>query len=232
MLAFVGVLPPARSYGVACLSALPTDCKDFLGFMVRCESRRMAECTVAWYQGIRSEKQRVSLGLVADPRHCFRAVASCPYAIAPMITDAQLICGRVPSAVLQTLRNESVEGTVLNGLVHSYGSGILTQRRTLEALVAAATSGRTIASAARDLSVTPQTIRRRLDEVGISAAVTLTEARVRAYEARRRLGVPPAVALEATGWRTHEARRKTISRLRRRKQASLGRIMPERFGAS
>ena len=129
---------------------------------------------------------------------------------------ARLNGAGLPSSALEALRQTGTEGRILEEIVREYGPQVLSERESLEALIARAVSGSTIGRAASDLGIHPDTLARQLKGVGLSARRLRQWARLRGYDHRTQMGMAPAVALAASGWTDQEHRRRAVQRLRKR----------------
>lgn len=215
MLAFVDLAPPADATGVQVLSDLPAvPGTAYCGFFVRCDKDGQLRTTLDWYAAILEERPFVPLGVVCQPQLCFSALGGFPHAVCPVLSTSQLIGESPPLASIEQLRAASIEGAVISMIVREFGPDVLAKKRTVKALVARAIDGGQLQSVARDLNLSPQTIRNRLAKVGLKPGYLMRIARVWAYQMRVRMGVDRHTALMATGWNNPEARRKVIRRLR------------------
>ena len=129
---------------------------------------------------------------------------------------ARLNGGGLSANGLEALREAGIEGRILEEIVREYGPQVLSERESLEALIARAVSGSTIGRAASDLGIHPDKIGRELKGVGLSARRLRQWARLRGYEHRTRMGMAPGLALAACGWTDQEHRRRAVARLRER----------------
>jgi len=211
MIGLVRILAPTDdSAGTESLRALPRiPASKYAGFFVRCDTRTLVEETVDWWSSLRRDRPEIPLGMVAHPRDCAALLATCSASLASLLQPTELRAGALPNEALNKLREASVEGQILEGLVSEHGPGILHYDATLKPLIARAVRG-----AARDLGVAPDTVRRRLRDVGLSAGRLVRETRVEAYRVRVSLGLSKDTALVCCGWHSHKDRRRVARRLR------------------
>lgn len=216
MIGLVGVLPPpGDSAGTVCLGALPeAPASQFSGFAVLCVHRAQVCATLNWFREVRELRPTIPLGMVADPDQCADALAELPFALTFRLSTGDLIAGGLPTFTLNQLREASLEGSLIAEVLHTYGGLVSPEIQTIRAVVARAVHGGTLSSAARDLDVSPETLRLRLGQVGIRAVDLRRWVRVRAYELRIGLGVDAGTAAAACGWTSQDQRRKAFHRFR------------------
>lgn len=215
MIGLVDILPPPSSgmAGTLRLECLPDPPAVRLsGMIVRCRDRQQVGRTLDWYGLVRSRRPEFPLSLVCTSDACAEPLSRCRFPIIAVVSPGELCAGGISNAVLNKVRAAAVEGRIIEELVNRHGSAILEARSTLTAAVAHAVRGGTVQGVGRELGVTRDTVRRRLNAVGVSAGVLMAWARLRAFEFRVELGYDRAAALIASGWMSPDARRKAAAR--------------------
>ncbi|MEJ2186012.1 MAG: hypothetical protein P8Z36_08750 [Gemmatimonadota bacterium] len=214
MMAFVGIQPPTgHSEGIQAVPDLPeSPATRFSGFLVRSEHESNLARTLAWYRDVVDQRPGVPLGIVYSPNVCLAMLGECAHPIRPIIPTDNLVAGAPPMAVVEQLREASVEGRIMQELVAEFGGSILVEKRILTALIAYGVGGGLVASAAHELKCSQEKIRLHLAEFGIQPGRLMSRVRLRAYDLRKQLGVQTRQALDAGGWHTSEARRKVARR--------------------
>ena len=215
MMALVRVsAPPGAGKGTAELTSLPeAPASRYTAFAVRCRDEGEVREALAWYRTVLESRPETPLGLIARAADCVQAVADLDRSLVFVMDPARLNGGGLPGNSFQALREAGIEGRILEEIVCEYGPEVLSQREPLNALIARAVTGSTIARAANDLGVHPRTLARRLKGVGLSSGWLRQWARLRAYELRLQMGIEARVALVAGGWADQEQRRKAAARL-------------------
>lgn len=216
MIALVRVsAPPGAGCGTAEFSSLPQPpALRYTAFAVQCRDEGEVREALGWYRTILKSRPATPLGLVARPMDCIQPVAHLDRSLVFAMDPARLNGGGLPASAFETLREAGIEGRILEEIVRKYGSEVLSERKSLDALIARAVSGSTIGRAAKDIGIHPDTLARQLKGVGVSPLWLRRWARVRAYQLRTQTGMDPGVALAAGRWTDHEQRRKAVARLR------------------
>lgn len=215
MIGLIRVFPPPREWaGTIRLEGLPEPpASRFSAFAARCEDRAQVRTTLEWYGTVRTMRPALALGLVCDAEACAEQLAGLRHPLTFLLRPDDLVADGLPGDALAELRASGVEGLVLEKVLARYGGGVLEQEDTLRALLARACAGGSVMRTARDLAVTPATVRRRLSAVGIQAGKLRSQVRLWAYRIRVDAGVDPAEALRASGWTSQSGRRKAARRI-------------------
>jgi AraC-like DNA-binding protein len=215
MIALVRLLPPDDPcLWVECLTQppVPTAARHS-GYLVRCGDGAELDATLEWYSAVRAVRPSVPLGLVCAAEVCAGALGRAAHPVQPLISPNRLSRGRVPAAALAEMRAVSVESRILEEMCWIHGDRILTQQTLLEVLISHAASGGTLKRLSRQLGLSDETLRRRLEAVGLRPKPLMAGARLRAYDLRVELGDRPANALLACGWTDPKSRQKVRRRL-------------------
>ena len=218
MIALVRVpAPPRAANGIAEIGSLPEPpASRYTAFAVHCRDETEVREAVVWYRALFDSRSGTPLGLIAGANDCIQPVAHLDRSLVFVMDPSRLSGGGLPESALEALREAGVEGRILEEIVRKHGPEVLSEQQSLRALIGRAVAGSTIARAANDLCVHPDTMTRRFKRVGLSARWLRRWVRMRAYQLRVELGVDRSVALVAGGWTDHEQRRKASARLRGR----------------
>jgi AraC-like DNA-binding protein len=207
--------PSGAGNGTAELTSLPeAPASRYTAFAVRCRDEGEVREALAWYRRVLESRPETPLGLVARATDCVRPVADLDRSLVFVMDPARLSGGALPASALETLREAGIEGRIMEEIVCDYGPQVLSQRQSIEALIARAAAGGTLQRAANDVGVHPNTLARWLKGVGLSPRRLRQQVRVRAFELRVEQGMERNTALDAGGWTDHEKRRQTLARLR------------------
>lgn len=216
MIALIRVLPPKNAPEAnEVLAELPRHpAWRFTSFLVHCTRPQEVKETLEWIKELQALRPQTPVGMIARAEHSAQLLAGFPHRLPLYLNPDELLAGRVSKSVLSRLRLNSLEGRLFDEIVLDYPE-VSTEGVTLLALISRAAHGGTLSAVAKDLGVTPQTLRRRLRRCGISPGKLVRRTRLRAFDLRIELGMDRGAALYAGGWSSHDQRRKTATRLRK-----------------
>jgi AraC-like DNA-binding protein len=216
MIALVRLLPPIDScVTVTELDHLPTlETATHSGYFVLCQDKTELYETLAWHAALRALVPSVGLGLVCPPEISAAALRLIGQNLRPVLYPHALPVARVPSAALEDLRSRSIEGQIFRELCETHQGRIEPHTDIVEALIAHAIQGGTASGVARRLGLSVDTLRRRLQVIGLQPGSLIPQIRLRGYELRVESGDSPTKALLACGWTDPKAHRKVCARKR------------------
>lgn len=216
MIALVGALAAGRvAPGTVLLNDMPeVPAHGFAGVIVRADSPSEVESVLSWYVAVRAARPGFPLGLASRPEACAAPLGAFRDPVKPVMDSGDIEKRGLDPAMLEAFRGSCVEGLILQDLVRHHGHRLLRDQRLLEALIAHASAGRTLRSAARALGVSEDTIHRRLDRLSIPVGRLMSLIRLHAYDLRIELGSDPDLALEAGRWSSQKARQRMARRIR------------------
>jgi hypothetical protein len=180
---------------------------------------------IDWYCEMRHSRKYVPIGGMVDPADEFAfSLAESGVHLQPLLRASQFADGRVPTSVLQRIRDAAVEGRIIEAWRTRRSEAGLDDTREVEELLAAAVavgvSGAGIPTLIARLgllgSVGRATLYRRFERANLPPpGELLRQARLESMSVRLELGMDRVAACAAAGWLTPQAYASALRRFRR-----------------
>jgi hypothetical protein len=209
MIALIGVSSPVgQEKYVAVLTSLPSPpALPHSGFLVKCGGLLTAARVLPWFARVRADRPGVCLGLICDPTpRELSLITGCAFPIAPFLLPSDTPDNTLPESAVNVLRGRTLEGWILErwagAFVHLAGADL----ELLSTIVECGVRGGTLESVARQLSINPKTVTRRLRRLTqCGGKCLLRRARVDFVSAQLDLGASLSVALASANLSSPQA---------------------------
>jgi AraC-like DNA-binding protein len=215
MIGLVRLSPPDFCPGVERLDWVPEPASALhWAYLVLCATEEEVTEMLAWYCEVRAARPSVGFGLVCEPAICAAALGKATVPVSPVIAPDSLERDQVPPSVIEEMKAASVEGHILEDMLVKYGQKILKEQTIIEALIHGASRGVRLKRISRDVGLSEDTVRRRLQAVGLQPQTVMSQIRLRAYDLLLEMGDRPSSAALTCGWAEIKAQRKAAGRAR------------------
>ncbi|HEX9899444.1 MAG TPA: hypothetical protein VGC81_09465 [Candidatus Methylomirabilis sp.] len=215
MIGLIGLSPEVALPWVDVLRALPEPpAWRHSGFLIALSSQPSVDLVIEWCRRIRSARPHLPIGAVvqaADPRLVLAMRTG--VRLRPVLEEREVRCDAVPRAVLEEVRDATVEGRILERWTDQGLLDVPEARQLVAAAAAVGVTGAGVPVLCGRLGCSRATLYRRFDSAGLpTPKVMLSNARLESVKVRLGLGMEPHEARRAAGWFSVEAYQKVRSR--------------------
>jgi hypothetical protein len=215
MIGLVRLEPLAACAWVITLESLPPPpALKYSAFMIRCGGRIPVDAVINWFNDLRTQRPDVPIGAVlrAGDASAFSVLRN-GIQFTPLIAEHELVNGRVPPDVLETVWDHAIEGRILAVWRTRWNLDHPETEALAAAVAAVGIAGGGIKTLIRTLRCPETTLYRRFAGAHLPCPGELLRiARFESVDARIGLGMTEETAAAGAGWSDlrmyHQAKRR------------------------